>query len=49
LRPPERVAAVRALTWAYLRTTLYPGDSALPDAIAALESQPDPLGKVESK
>jgi len=46
---PERVAAVRALTWAYLRTTLYPGDSALPDAIAALESQPDPLGKVESK
>jgi len=46
---PERVAAVRALTWAYLRTTLYPGDSALPDASAALESQPDPLGKVESK
>jgi hypothetical protein len=46
---PERVAAVRALTWAYLRTTLYPGDSALSDAIAALDSQPEPLGKVESK
>jgi dienelactone hydrolase len=46
---PERVAAVRALTWAYLRSTLYPGDSALPDAIAALESQPDPVGKVDSK
>jgi dienelactone hydrolase len=46
---PERVAAVRALTWAYLRTTLYPGDSAWPDAIAALENHSDHLGKVESK
>jgi dienelactone hydrolase len=46
---PQRVAVVRALTWAYLRTSLYPGDCALPDAIAALESQPDPPGNVESK
>lgn len=46
---PERVAAVRALAWAYLRTALYPGDPAWRGAIAALESQPDPLGNVESK
>ncbi|GLW23121.1 hypothetical protein Mame01_31640 [Microbispora amethystogenes] len=46
---PERVAALRALVWAYLRTTLYPGDSAWADAIAALNGMPDPLGTVESK
>jgi dienelactone hydrolase len=46
---PERVAALRALVWAYLRTELYPGDSAWADAIAALDSATDPLGKVESK
>lgn len=46
---PERVAALRALTWAYLRTALYPGDSAWADATAALTSMPNPLGSVESK
>ncbi|MEO3873704.1 chlorophyllase [Nonomuraea sp. B12E4] len=46
---PERVAALRALTWAYLRTALYPGDSAWADAITALNSTSNPLGKVESK
>jgi predicted dienelactone hydrolase len=46
---PERVAAVRALTWAYLRTALDPSDSAWTDAIAALESQVEPPGSIESK
>jgi predicted alpha/beta-hydrolase family hydrolase len=46
---PERVATLRALAWAYLRTALYPGDSAWADATAALNSMPNPLGRVESK
>lgn len=46
---PERVATLRALVWAYLRTALYPGDSAWTDATTALHSMPDPLGRVESK
>ena len=39
---------LRALAWAYLRTTLYPDDPAWADATAALSSMPKPLGKVES-
>ncbi|MFF7409244.1 alpha/beta hydrolase family protein [Streptomyces lydicus] len=46
---PERVAAVQRLTWAYLRTALYPGDSAWQAAGEALASAPEPLGRVESK
>ncbi|MFI9581943.1 alpha/beta hydrolase family protein [Streptomyces sp. NPDC052236] len=46
---PERVAAVQRLTWAYLRTELYPGDSAWQTARDALTAGPDPLGRVESK
>jgi pimeloyl-ACP methyl ester carboxylesterase len=46
---PERVAAVRALAWAYLRSQLYPGETAWADAITALESGQDPVGEVESK
>jgi predicted dienelactone hydrolase len=46
---PERVAAVQRLTWAYLRTELYPGDSAWQAAQDALAASPDPLGRVESK
>jgi len=46
---PERVATLRALAWAYLRSTLYPGDSAWPDAVAALENNPDPTARVETK
>ena len=46
---PERVAGVRALAWAYLWSQLYPGDAAWKDAVAALESGPNPIGKVESK
>ncbi|MGP4050557.1 alpha/beta hydrolase family protein [Streptomyces sp. 2A115] len=46
---PERVAAVQRLTWAYLRSELYPGDSAWQAARDALTAGPDPLGRVESK
>jgi predicted dienelactone hydrolase len=46
---PERVAAVQRLTWAYLRTELYPEDPAWPAARAALMDAPNPLGRVEWK
>jgi predicted dienelactone hydrolase len=46
---PERVAAVQRLTWAYLRTELYPGDPAWQAARDELAASPDPLGRVESK
>lgn len=46
---PERIAAIRALAWAYLRSQLYPEDTAWAEAVAALESSPDPVGRVESK
>ncbi|WUU93739.1 chlorophyllase [Spirillospora sp. NBC_01491] len=45
---PERVAAVQRLTWAYLRSELYPGDPAWQAARGALAAGPDPLGRVES-
>ncbi|MGI8449175.1 MAG: alpha/beta hydrolase family protein [Streptosporangiaceae bacterium] len=46
---PERVAAVQRLTWAYLRTELYPGDPAWQAARDALTAGPNPPGRVESK
>ncbi|WNG51930.1 alpha/beta fold hydrolase [Archangium minus] len=46
---PERVAAVQLLTWAYLRTALYPGDPAWQEAQNALTGVAKPLGRVESK
>ena len=46
---PERVATIQRLTWAYLRTELYPGDSAWQAARDALTAGPNPLGRVESK
>lgn len=46
---PERVSAVQRLTWAYLRTQLYPGHSAWQAARDALTAGPHPLGRVESK
>ena len=45
---PERVAAIQRLTWAYLRSTLYPEDSAWSAACAALKDL-NALGRVESK
>ena len=46
---PERVAAVQRLTWAYLRTALFPEDPAWPEACAALKQMPAPLGGAECK
>ncbi|MER6356243.1 chlorophyllase [Streptomyces sp. NPDC001634] len=46
---PERVSVVQRLTWAYLRTELYPGDTAWQTARDALTAGPDPLGRLESK
>jgi hypothetical protein len=46
---PERVSVVQRLTWAYLRTELYPGDSAWQAARDALRADPNALGRVESK
>ncbi|MGR3932394.1 alpha/beta hydrolase family protein [Streptomyces sp. BRA346] len=46
---PERVSAVQRLTWAYLRTELYPGDPAWKAARDTLTAGPDPLGRVDTK
>ncbi|MFK8844098.1 alpha/beta hydrolase family protein [Streptomyces sp. Ac-502] len=46
---PDRVSAVQRLTLAYLRTQLYPGDSAWESACDALTSGPDAFGRVEAK
>ena len=43
------MAAVQRLTWAYLRTALYPEDPVWSAARAALMDAPNPLGRVESK
>ncbi|MEV4641425.1 chlorophyllase [Actinoplanes sp. NPDC049548] len=43
---PERVATLRALVWAYLRSRLYPGDRAWADATAALAAE---MGTIEAK
>jgi pimeloyl-ACP methyl ester carboxylesterase len=46
---PERVATLRALVWAYLRSQLYPGDDSWANAVASLDSGKNPIAKVESK
>ncbi|GAB3640412.1 alpha/beta hydrolase family protein [Spirosoma arcticum] len=46
---PERVAVVQQLTWAYLRTALYPEDPAWHAACDDLMDSPHPLGRVETK
>ncbi|MCZ4513065.1 chlorophyllase [Streptomyces sp. ActVer] len=45
----DRVSAVQRLTWAYLRSELYPGDPAWQEARDALTADPNLLGRVESK
>jgi len=42
------VAVIQRMTWAYLRSTLYPGDPAWPTACAAFADFGN-LGAVESK
>ncbi len=46
---PQRVAQLRAMSWAYLRSQLYPGDPAWARAVTALNRTAQPLGKIESK
>lgn len=46
---PERVAALARLTWAYLRSELYPEDPAWQASRDAMTAGPNPLGRVESK
>jgi len=46
---PARVALIQRLTWAYLRTALYPTDPAWPAASAALMQSANPLGRIEAK
>ena len=45
-RPHED--ALRALVWAYLRSQLFPGDSAWTDAVRALNQMSEPVGAVRS-
>lgn len=46
---PERVATLRAMVWAYLRSRLNAGDPAWTNAVDALTSAEQPLAKVETK
>jgi predicted dienelactone hydrolase len=46
---PERVATVQRLAWAFLRSQLYPADTAWQDAQNALAAAAAPLGRVTSK
>ncbi|AZQ35557.1 alpha/beta fold hydrolase [Streptomyces cyaneochromogenes] len=46
---PARVALIQQLTSAFLRGALYPEDTGWKTAVASLEEDPSPLGKLESK
>ncbi len=46
---PDRLAVVQRLTWAYLRSALYPEDTAWPEACRALQVHAGSLGHVEFK
>jgi predicted dienelactone hydrolase len=46
---PDRVATIAQLTSAYLRSRLYPGDSAWQTACDALAADPNPPGRIDSK
>jgi pimeloyl-ACP methyl ester carboxylesterase len=45
----ERVALIQRLTWAYLRSTLDPGDPSWPAACTTLPESANPLGRIESR
>lgn len=45
----DRVAAIQRLSWAYLRSALYPDDRAWPEALAALSESAHPQGQVTCK
>ncbi|WP_432542403.1 alpha/beta hydrolase family protein [Kineococcus sp. SYSU DK002] len=46
---PERVATLRALVWAYLRSRLFADDPAWQDAVDALAAAEQPLAEIEVK
>lgn len=46
---PERLGLVQRLTWAYLRSALYPGDTSWSEASAALASRANPTASIQSK
>ncbi|MGK5737868.1 alpha/beta hydrolase family protein [Micromonospora sp. URMC 103] len=46
---PDRVALVQRLTWAYLRSALYPGDASWATASGELTNSRHPLGRIESR
>ncbi|NAZ85413.1 alpha/beta hydrolase family protein [Kineococcus indalonis] len=46
---PERVATLRALVWAYLRSRLFADDPAWRNALDALADDEQPLAEVEAK
>jgi len=46
---PQRVAEIQRLSTAFLRTSLYPGDPAWADAVAALSASTVPEGRIETK
>lgn len=46
---PERVAAVQRITWAYLRSALYPGDNAWDVVSRELAADGGATGRLESK
>lgn len=46
---PDRVQMVQQLTWAYLRSALYPEDKAWATARAGLANSPEPMGSIEIK
>ena len=46
---PDRVALIQPLTWAYLRSALYPAAPGWPAVSAELMESADPPGRIESK
>lgn len=46
---PERVALIQRITWAYLRSTLYPGDDTWSAVRTAMSSDIDQLGRISVK
>lgn len=46
---PSRVAVVQQLTYAYIRSSLYPGDPAWANADRQLKEMPDKLGRLSYK
>lgn len=46
---PARVAALQQISWAYLRSALYPSDSSWQTARAALDASTSPPARIEEK